>query len=313
MIQKAERQVYMNGQWVNESAARVSINDRGFTAGDGVYEAIRTFRHKPFRLDEHLERLGKSLRVARIDPKLSIEQMKAIVLEAIERNRPFVDADDDFKIYPTITRGLSMKAGSPATVIFAPRSISWSEFARHYATGAHIVTTSVRKQPPECYDAKVKSTSRFHHTLADIEAAQVDPDAYCLMLGMDGNVAENRSSNICIVHKGRIETPSPMHCLRGITTEVVFELAAKLGIPALEKDIQMYDVINADEVFLSATSFCALPVTRANGQTICGGKAPGPVTQRILDAFSDLAGFNVVEQATRRAARAKEKVLANAA
>lgn len=311
MTQKAERQVYLNGQWVPESAAKVSISDRGFTAGDGVYEAIRTFRHKPFRIKDHLERLVNSLRIARIDPGLSMQQMEGLVNETVERNRSLFDADDDFKVYPMITRGTSLKGGRP-TVIFAPRSIGWVEYAKFYTKGAHVVTTSIRKQPPECYDAKVKSTSRFHHTLADIEAAQVDPEGYCLLLDFDGNVAENRSSNICIVRKERIETPTPKNCLRGITTEVVFELAVELGIPAVEKDIQMYDVYNADEVFLTATSFCALPVTRANGMTICGNRAPGPITDRILRAFSELTGVNVVEQAIGRAAKAKPKELVHA-
>ena len=205
-----------------------------------------------------------------------------------------------------------MKSGS-ATVIFTPKAISWREYADFYATGAHLVTTSVRKQPPEVYDAKIKSVSRFHHTLADMEAAQVDPRAYCLMLDMDGNVAENRSSNICIVRKGRIETPSAKSCLRGITTDVVFELAEQLGIAAVEKDIQLYDVINADEVFLTATSFCVLPVTRLNSARICVDRCPGPIATRLLEAFSQQAGLDVVDQALRMTNAGERKEHANAA
>lgn len=311
-MNKAERQVYLSGKWVADSDAKISIHDRGFTAGDAVYEAIRTFNYKPFRMQEHLERLANSLRVARIDAELTIAEMGAIVEECVERNKHMFREGEDFKVYPIISRGQSMRSGA-ATVIFTPKAISWSEYAGFYEAGAHLVTTSVRKQPPEVYDAKIKSVSRFHHTLADIEAAQVDPQAYCLMLDMDGNVAENRSSNICIVRKGRIETPAPKSCLRGITTDVVFELAERLGIPAVEKDIQLYDVINADEVFLTATSFCVLPVTRLNGARICVEQCPGPVASRLLNAFGELAGLNVVDQALRMSNAGKRKEQAYAA
>lgn len=184
-------------------------------------------------------------------------------------------------------------------VIYA-KSIGWSEYSKFYEKGVHLVTPSIRRQPPQCWDAKIKTTSRFSHTLAEIEAGQVDPDAYCLLLDLDGNVAEHRSSNFCVVRNGVLEAPTSDQVLRGITGNAVFDLARELGIPTRERNIQLYDVYTADEAFLVSTSFCILPASRLNGAQIGNGSVPGPITRKLLDAFGKKVGLDIVQQAKQR-------------
>lgn len=298
-----ERFAYLNGAWVPESEAKVSIFDRGFTLGDGVYEAMRTFAHKPFKVDEHLRRLYRSLKIARIQLQLDVTGMRSVIDELVARNGPTFDSNDDFMIYPTITRGVGgnpLKCGAP-TVVLAVRTISWSEYANYYQSGVHLVVPSIRRQPPQCWDAKIKTTSRFHHTLADLEVGLVDPAAYCLLLDLNGNVSEHRSSNVAIVRDGRIETPSSAIALRGITLATVADLARDIKIEFVERDLQLYDFYTADEVFLTSTSFCVLPASKVNGVSISDGEGPGPIVRKLLAAFSKKVGLSIVDQALSRA------------
>lgn len=298
-----ERYAYLNGEWIRESEAKVSIFDRGFTLGDGIYEAMRTFAHKPFKVDEHVERLFYSLKIARIQIPLDPAGMTSIIHDLAERNKSTFDRNDDFCIYPTITRGIGgnpLKCKTP-TIAVAVKTISWSEHAQQLRSGVHLVTPSIRRQPPQCWDAKIKTTSRFHHTLADLEVGLVDPDAYCLLLDLNGNVSEHRSSNVAVVRKGRIETPSSGTALRGVTLGFVAELAREAGIEVVERDMQLYDFYTADEVFLTSTPYCMLPASKLNGVAIGGSEVPGPVTRKLMDAFGRKVGVDIVVQALSQA------------
>ncbi len=296
-----ERMAYVSGEWVPEHAAKVSVHDRGFTLGDAVYEVVRTYRHRPFRVADHMNRMYRSLRVARIDPGMGPDKMKRLVEEAVEINAPLFDEDDDFAIGLIVSRGIGGHplCCGPATVVIAVRLINWGQYAKCYREGVHLVTPSIRRQPPQCLDGKLKTISRIHQELAEIEVAQVDPEATCLLLDLDGNVAENRVANVCIVRTGTIETPASKNVLRGITLQTIFELARSLAIPAVERDIQVYDVYNADEAFLTCTSFCLLPVSRLNGLKICQEQIPGPITRRVLQAFGEKVGVDIMGQTLR--------------
>jgi branched-chain amino acid aminotransferase len=296
-----ERMAYVSGEWVPERAAKVSVFDRGFTLGDGVYEVVRTYRHRPFRVADHMDRLYRSLRVARIDPGMGADKMQRLVAEAAEINAPLFQADDDFGIGLIVSRGIGghpLGCG-PATVVIAVRMLNWSQYARWYRQGVHLVATSIRRQPPQCLDGKLKTISRIHQELAEIEAAQVDLEATCLLLDLDGNVAENRVANLCIVRSGVLETPTTKNVLRGMTLQTVLELAQSLEIPTAEREIQLYDVYNADEAFLTCTSFCLIPVSKLNGLRICQDQLPGPITRRILQAFGEKVGVDIMGQALR--------------
>jgi len=141
----------------------------------------------------------------------------------------------------------------------------------------------------------MKYRSRMHYYLADKEAQLADESAIALLLDLDGNVTETSGANFLIVERGAIVSPTLRNTLPGISRATVIELATKLGIPFVERDLQVYSVINADEAFLASTPYCLMPVTRINGVPIGDGR-PGPVVRRLLDAWNELVGLDIYAQ-----------------
>jgi branched-chain amino acid aminotransferase len=289
----SDRVAYINGKFVPEAEASVSIYDQGFLSGIGVFERTRTFKGVPFRLDEHLERLYLSLRMTGLSAGASPEEMKRVTLDLLAMNAHLLGPHDDYSIGHFVSIGPS---GQPTVIIFT-QPVPFTRFAHQYQTGAHVVTPSIRQVPVQVLDPKLKTTSRMHFHLAEREARLVDPDAYALILDLDGNVCEvSPGANFWIVRRGRLISPPGESILRGISRDVVFEIAAQMGIPAEEREFQVYDIISADEAFLSVTSRSILPVTRINGAEI-GDGAPGPTVARLQMAWSHLVGVDIVAQA----------------
>ena len=293
----AERVVYLNGEFVPESEARVSIFDRGFTSGDGIYEATRTYGHELFRLDAHLDRLFRSLVYVRIDCGLSRDEMTAISNEVVERNRHLLGAGDEYALWHLITRGerLPSERAGPTVVLFC-KPVEFTRFARTYVDGVVVVTPATRRIPPQCLDAKAKITNKMNHAMAAFEARQADPNAVPLMLDIDGNLSETDVTNFFFVAGGRLCTPGMRNVLGGITRETVFGLAADLGIEVVEGDFTPDDVDTSDEAFLSGTSGKIQPVRSLNGADI-GDAVPGPVTLQLIRAWNDMVGLDYVAQA----------------
>jgi len=296
-----ERSVYLNGEFVRESDASISIFDRGFTSGDGIYEATRTFRHKLFRLKDHIDRLYNSLNYCRIEISLSPVEMENVCTELVERNLALIDQDDDYALWHVITRGVR-KPGTttmlgPTVAIFL-QPVDFTRYAAAYLKGVPLVTPATRRIPPQCLDPKAKITNKMNHNQALFEAQQVDPAAIPLMLDVDGNLCETDTTNVFFVSKGKLCTPSARTVLGGITREVVFELAAKLGLEVVEGDFTPFDMYNAEEAFLSGTSGSITPVNVMNGKSI-GSDLPGPVTLRLIKAWNELLGYDYVAQAIR--------------
>ena len=184
-----DRVVYLNGAFVPESEAKVSVLDSGFNAGDGVYDVTRTFDHKPFRLREHTERLFRSLRYTRIDCGMSTEQMAKTTLEVLERNRGLLGANDDCALWQVVSRGVRSAVGNrvrgnPTVVVYSV-VVNFPEFASFYVEGAPLVIPSTRRIPPECLESKAKITNKMNHNIASFEAKQVDPRAIPLMTTQD--------------------------------------------------------------------------------------------------------------------------------
>jgi branched-chain amino acid aminotransferase len=297
----AERVVHLSGELVPESSARISIFDSAIMLGDCVTESTRTFRHRPFRLDDHLTRLYKSLKVCRIDPGLSLPQMREVTLQLLEANRPLLGPDGDYWIVHNISRGLT-KPGpnpaqrNPATVMIFNSPMDLRGWARFYAHGCHAVTSFSRAVPAQSLDARIKNRSRLSYTMADQEARLVDPEAQVVILDIHGNVSENKGGNIFVVNDGRLRTPSVDNCLAGISRDTVIGLARSLGIPVSECAIQPYDLATGDEVFFTSTPYCIMPATRFNGHVVGDGQV-GPVTKRLLAAWSEHVGMDIVAQA----------------
>ncbi len=299
----SELLAYINGELVPESEARVSIYDRGYMFADLVTESTRTFGMAPFKLPEHLDRLYDSMKATEIDSGMTKAEMEAATLDMLERNRAAFGPGDDAWIVHNVSRGVfhyksepGMNAG-PATVVIHCFPIDFPSFSKFYTEGAHAITPSVRQVSPETLDPKIKHRSRMAGQLADLEVASTDPEAMAVLLDRDGNLTENTGGNFFIVKDGVVKTPTTRSVLEGVSRATVLELCAQLGIPHSEEVMQAYHATVADEAFVTSTPYSMLPVTRFNGRPVGDGR-PGPVTGRLLAAWSELVGVDIVDQAT---------------
>jgi branched-chain amino acid aminotransferase len=295
-----EKIIYLNGSFLPESQAKISVFDSGFNAGDGVYDVTRTFAHKPFKLREHTERLYRSLYYTRIKCPLSMEEMERLTLEVLEKNKPFLARDDDFAIWQVVTRGVRLSEANrvkgQATVAIYCVNVGFESFARHFVEGAKLIIPSIRRTPPQSLEPKAKITNKMNHNMALFEARQVDPQAIPLMLDINGNLSETNSANFFLVVKGVLCTPTNKNVLGGITRETLLSMADDLGIEVMEGDFTPYDLYNAEEAFVAGTSPTIGPVQSVNGLKI-GTTVPGPVTFRLITAWSRMVGVDIVAQA----------------
>lgn len=299
----SEPLVYLNGQLVPASLASLKIYDAGVVLGATVTEMTRTFRHRPFRLEDHLARLYRSLKYTRMEIGLSLDELERISRELFTSNVKLIGPSEELGLIHFVTAGeFPVYAGSAAaggqmkpTVCAHTFPLPFGLWAKKMREGAHVVTPSIRHVPPQCFDPKMKYRSRMHYFLADHEARLVDPDAVALLLDLDGNVTETSGANFLIVERGTIISPTLRNILPGISRQTVIELAAKLAIPFIERDIQVHSVMNADEAFLASTPFCVMPVTRINGVAIADGK-PGQIVRRLLEAWSGAVGVDIAGQ-----------------
>jgi branched-chain amino acid aminotransferase len=300
---KEEPLVFLNNQMVPASQAHIAIYDAGVVLGATVAEQTRTFHKRLWRLDAHLDRLFHSLRYTRMNIGLSKEQLADIAQQLIEHNARLLAEDGELGLVHFVTAGeyptYASMAGRPArttpTVCVHTFPLPFELWAKKMLTGAHLVTPAIRHVPPQCYDPKMKYRSRMHFYLADLEARQVDPEASALLLDLAGNVTETSTANFLIVQRGTIVSPPTVNTLPGVSRAMVIELAGKLGIPFQERDLQIYSVMNADEAFLTSTPYCLMPVTKINGVPIGDGK-PGPITRRLLAAWSAEVGLDIEKQ-----------------
>ncbi|MFH1570553.1 MAG: aminotransferase class IV [Gemmatimonadota bacterium] len=305
-----QRLVYLNGTFVPEREARISIFDCALMYGDMVFEMTRSFHQEPYRLREHLERLYASLRYVRIDCGLTLEAMEAATLETVARNLPALEGFD-FQIMHDVTRGALplydtlVKEGTAPIV-----SINVFPLVRHiggmaarYDEGAHFVLTPQQSVPARFIDPKAKNRSRIYYKLAELQAGRLEAGAMALLTDEHGFVTEGTGNNFFLVSGGRILTPKPHDILRGVSRGACMALAGRLGIPAEEADIEPYDVRQADEAWFTSTTICMVPVTRFDFQPIGDGR-PGPIYRRLLAAWGEEVGLDIAGQARQYAALA---------
>ncbi|MCY3900935.1 MAG: aminotransferase class IV [Caldilineaceae bacterium] len=294
--------VYINGETFPPDQAKISVFDTAVTLGDTVTESTRTFGHRPFKLERHIERLYKSLKVSRINPGMTPDEMTAITLDLLETNLPHVPPHEDVWIVHNISRGMGAAAAdptlqrSPATVIINTAPMILRDWAGFYTEGCHAVTPFSRAIPTQSLDARIKNRSRLAYTLAEAEVKLVDPQAQSVILDTDGNVTENKGGNFFIWTDGTLKTPHARGALAGISRETVLELAGVIGIPSQITDFQPYDIYTADEAFFTSTPYCIMPATKFNGLPVGDGTV-GPLARRLLQAWSDLVGLDIIAQA----------------
>jgi branched-chain amino acid aminotransferase len=275
--------VWLNGELVPKSQAKVSVFDHGFLYGDGVFEGIRAYNGKVFMLDEHLDRLYDSAKSIWLTIPLTKEQMRDAILQTLRANKL-----RDAYIRVVVSRGEGdlgldpRKCPKPNIVIITDRIELFPE--ELYERGIEMVTVSVRRNSPQALNPNIKSLNYLNNILAKIEAINAGkPEG--LMLTLDGYVAEGTGENIFIVKRGELFTPPAyMGILKGITRQVVMKLAQEEGIPVHEAVLTLHDVYIADECFLTGTGAEIIPVVKLDGRVI-GDGVPGPMTKTLIQKF----------------------------
>ncbi len=302
MSRANERICYFNGDFVPESRVRVPFRDSSWIYGDGAFDMTRSFGHKIFKLREHVERLYRSLRYLRIDPGLSPAEMIAISEEVFERNRHLLGPDEDYWVGQRVSRGIRPVEGDNwerygPTVIVECMPLPLRQRAKSFRDGIKVITPSVRRIAPDMLTPRAKTHNYLNLIVASREVEALDPEAWAVLLDVNGNLAEGLGSNIFLVEGGRLLTPREQYVLPGISRATVIELARAEGIPVAEADLDLYDAYNAEEAFLTSTSLCICPVRSINGNPIGPrGQVWGPITRRLADAYVRLVGFDFVRQ-----------------
>jgi branched-chain amino acid aminotransferase len=281
-----ESTIYIDGKFYPESDAKISVFDHGLLYGDGVFEGIRFYNGRVFRLEEHLQRLWDSARSICLDVPISRAKMTEALLETIRKN----DMREGY-IRLLLTRGVGnlglnpAQCKKPSVIIIAAAIALYPK--EMYEKGLSVVTCATRRTNPASLNPAVKSLNYLNNVMARIEANLAGADE-ALMLNDQGNVAECTADNVFVIKNGQIFTPPiSAGALRGITRAVAFEIAAELGIRVTETDITRHDVFVADECFLTGTAAEVIPVIRADGRSIGAGK-PGPISTRMIARFREI-------------------------
>lgn len=274
--------IYLDGAYVPKEEAKVSVFDHGLLYGDGVFEGIRAYNGRVFRLDEHLDRLYDSAKTIALEIPITKAEMGDAIREVLRRNNL-----RDAYIRPIVTRGVGdlgldpRKCLKPTVIIVA---VEWGAmYGDLYEKGLTAVTVSIRRTPAEALPPNVKSLNYLNNILAKIEANCKGGDE-AIFFDTNGYLAEGSGDNLFVVKNGEIVTPPTLNNLRGVTRLVALECAADLGISVVERNMGYFDLYTADEVFVTGTAAEVGPIVTIDGRTIGSGR-PGPVTRQLMSAF----------------------------
>lgn len=286
----------MNGTFVNESDAKISIYDSALMFGDMVFEMTRSFNGAQFKLKEHIDRLFDGLKILRIDIPQSKLELEEICYQTIEVNKPYFSESDEHRLIIDVTRGLlgiyqgvsGLYKGPNVVVADFPLRWTVSSMGNLFDKGINAVIPSQRAIPASLLDPKIKNRSRLFYLMANIEVSQyAGNNNWALLIDPDGFIAEGTGDNFFMIKNNVIYTPEGRNILRGISRQyMIDEVAPKLGLEVTEKNIEPFDVYTADEAFITGTPFCMLPVTSLNGVSIGEGRV-GVVYKKLLRQWSE--------------------------
>ena len=278
--------IFLDGKFVDEQDAKVSVFDHGLLYGDGVFEGIRLYQGRIFRLDAHIDRLFSCAKAIMLEIPMSKSELVAACCAACRENQ-LVDG----YLRLVVTRGVGNLGLNPftckkptvfiiaATIELYPQSV--------YEKGIELITAATMRNHPNAINPAIKSLNYLNNILARIEAVRAGT-VEALMLNGEGFVAECTGDNLFVIRNGKLTTPPvSAGALNGITRGVVLELAGKLGLPASEANLTRYDVMTADECFLTGSAAEIVPVASLDGRTIGTGK-PGAVTLQLTTEFRKL-------------------------
>ncbi len=278
--------IWLDGKLVDESEAKISVFDHGLLYGDGVFEGIRFYYGRIFRLEEHIRRLFDSARAIVIDMPWTAEEICKFTCETVAANNL-----EDGYIRLVVTRGAGELGLNPYLCPKPSMFIIASTIKLYpdetYQNGLSIITCATRRPAPGALMPQVKSLNYLNNIMAKVEAIQANA-LEAVMLNEQGYVAECTGDNLFIMKNGELVTPLISDgALDGITRAVIVELAEKLGVTCKERSLTRYDIFTADECFLTGTAAEVIPVVSLDRRTIGTGK-PGPVTAKFLAAYHDL-------------------------
>lgn len=279
--------IFLNGDIVPEEKAVVSVFDHGYLYGDGVFEGIRAYNGRVFKLDEHIKRLYQSAKTIMLDVGMTAEEMKESILKTIRAN-----SLRDAYIRVVVSRGIGdlgldpRKCPNSTVVIIASEIVLYDQ--ELYEMGLKVMTVPTRRNGPEMVNPRIKSLNYLNNIMARIEANLMGvPEA--ILLNNEGYVAECTGDNIFIIQGDKLITP-PIYAglLKGIKREVAIEIGETLGLKLKEELFTRHDLYNADECFLTGTAAEVIPVVQVDGRVINNGK-PGPYTKKIVKEFRNYA------------------------
>jgi len=278
--------IYLDGKFVPKAEAKISVFDHGLLYGDGVFEGIRSYKGRVFRLDEHLERIYNSARAIMLEIPLSISEMEEVLLETLRRNNLH-----DAYIRLVVTRGVGdlgldpAKCPKPTVFIIADKITLYPQ--EHYENGLEIVTVATRRNIPDAINPRIKSLNYLNNILAKLEGKQAGA-LEALMLNAEGYVVECTGDNIFVINNGALITPPKyVGILEGVTRNAVIELAGNMGVCVKEEPFTLYEVYTADECFLTGTAAEIIPVVKIDQRKLGDGK-PGEMTKKLAAAFKQL-------------------------
>ena len=278
--------IYIDGEFYDKENAKISVFDHGLLYGDGVFEGIRFYNGRVFRLDEHIDRLFDSARAIALNIGMDKSAVIEATLETIRQNNL-----QDGYIRLVVTRGVGdlglnpMLCPKASLFVIASKITLYS--ADKYENGLDVVTCATRRIPHGALSPMVKSLNYLNNVMAKIEAQNAGAGEG-LMLNEQGFVSECTGDNIFIIKNGVITTPPiSAGALAGVTRSVVFDLAAEFGIPIHEPMMTRYDIFTADECFLTGTAAEVIPAVKLDTRLIGDGK-PGPITRRLITRFREL-------------------------
>jgi len=278
--------IYINGKFHSKEDATISVYDHGFLYGDGVFEGIRAYGGRVFKLKEHIDRLFESAKTIMLKIPLSREKLMEDVVHTVK-----VNGLKDAYIRLVVTRGVGtlglnpFNCNTPQVIIIADKIVLYPK--TFYENGLIVITVPTQRNLAEAVNPRIKSMNYLNNILAKIEAINSGVHE-AIMLNSQGYVAECTGDNIFIVKKGIIKTP-PLYIglLEGITRDEIIKLARRFGIVVIEDIFTRHDVFNADECFLTGTAAEVIPVVKVDGRPIGNGK-PGKLTKRLTGAFHEL-------------------------
>ncbi len=299
-----QRIAYYNGEYLPEGEIRIPFRDRGFLYGDGVFDMTRTFNGKIFKIREHIERLYRSLKALRIDAGLTPAQMIEISQEVLKRNVHFLDESCDYWVAQRISRGLHAVGDEGweqdgATVIVECLPLPLKARAAYYRDGLDLVLSPVRRTAPDALTPRAKTLNYLNLINANMAVQSPSENAYTILLDVNGNLCEGLGANIFLVKDDVCLTPREQFVLPGVSRACAIELAEKLGLHVVEKDLDLHDAYNADEIFLTSTSLCIVPAMSFCGAIVGEGNIPGPITKQLTSAYTELVDFDFVAQYLR--------------